>query len=68
MGPLKLLVVVFLSINALFWGLFPHHVHCRFAASLGVTKCPSHWIHITMGVGCFLVAVLVAQWHMFKMA
>ena len=59
------LLVLFLIVNALFWGLFPHSIHCRLASYIGVQDCPSHWVHIGLGVVCFLAAVVVAQRHMF---
>lgn len=65
MGILKMLLVLFLTINAVFWGLFPHHTHCHVATTFGLQKCPSHWIHITMGLIFFVCAILTAQWHHF---
>lgn len=62
----KSLVLAFLVLNAIFWGLYPHSAHCNVAAALGVTNCPSHWLHIATGVVFFLLAVVVAQWPMFK--
>lgn len=59
------LLTLFLVINALFWGLWPHGAHCRLASFFGIQECPSHWLHIGFGVVCFLVAVVVAQRHMF---
>jgi hypothetical protein len=58
-----MIAVALLVMNALFWGLFPHSAHCGLVGWLGVAKCPSHWIHISMGVVFFLCAVLVAQWR-----
>lgn len=63
MNILRSIVTLFLAVNALFWGLFPHRTHCRLVAWMGVAKCPSHWLHISMGVIFFLLAVTVAQWH-----
>jgi hypothetical protein len=56
-------VIVFLAINAIFWGLFPHTIHCKFVGAMGVSGCPSHTIHITMGVVAFALAVALAQWE-----
>lgn len=58
---LKYFLVAFLVVNAIFWGLFPHHIHCMLVASFGLKKCPGHWIHITLGFVFFALAVLVAQ-------
>lgn len=62
----KSLVLAFLVLNAILWGLYPHSVHCNIASAFGVTNCPSHWVHISTGVVFFLLAVVVAQWPMFK--
>lgn len=67
MGILKLVFVVFFVANALFWGLWPHSSHCQLAASLGMTKCVPHIMHIMFGIGFFVVAVLVAQWGKLSM-
>lgn len=56
----KILVLFFL-LNALFWGLFPHDVHCRVVEGLFGAKCPSHSIHIAIGLISFLLAVYLAQ-------
>ena len=65
MGFLKTILGIFFLINAIFWGLFPHATHCAFVAKMGVLTCPSHWIHISLGILCFLVTVLIFQWNMF---
>ena len=62
MDFVKQLLVGFLVINALFWGLFGHHTHCEVAALAGIKTCPPHWMHIGVGVVSFLGAVVVAQW------
>lgn len=62
MGIAKLLLVIFLAVNALFWGLWPHASHCAVAAAMGMTKCVPHMVHVMLGLGFFVVAVLVAQW------
>ena len=53
---LALLVVVFLVLNALFWGLASHGTHCRLAAKLDV-RCPPHCVHLLMGLASYLAAV-----------
>lgn len=62
MGVLKLLLVLFFLLNALFWGLWPHSAHCGLAAAMGVTSCVPHIMHITFGIVCFVIAVLIVQW------
>jgi hypothetical protein len=55
-------LLVFLALNALFWGLFPHAYHCALVTTLapGIT-CPAHWIHLTMGLVSYLAAIYVSQ-------
>ena len=61
---LKNIIVTFLAINAVFWGLFTHSAHCA-VASLVTNSCLPHHIHVTIGVVCFAAAVLVAHPKMF---
>ena len=56
-----LILTVFLAINALFWGLFPHSMHCSLLSSIGIKQCPSHIIHIVIGILFFLAAIYVRQ-------
>lgn len=53
----KTLLVVFLVLNALFWGLASHAQHCNIAAMFGIKKCVPHIVHLTIGVLSFLLAV-----------
>ena len=62
---LQNLLVVFLAINALFWGLRPHKVHCELVA-LFTSTCPSHTVHLVMGLIAFVLAVVFAQWDHVK--
>ena len=59
------ILVVFLVLNALFWGLFPHSTHCNAVAHIMGGACPSHTIHITLGVAMFLLAVYYTQRNYF---
>ena len=59
------LVVAFLAVNALFWGLMPHKVHCELVAMFS-NHCPSHNVHLLMGLIAFVLAVIVAQWDHVK--
>jgi len=65
MEGVKVLATLFLLVNAIFWGLFPHSQHCAFVTKLGAPSCPSHTIHILMGIGSFLAAVVNQQGFMF---
>ena len=60
---LKQIIVAFLAINAIFWGLFPHSDHCA-VASVFTNSCLPHSVHVSIGVICFVIAV-VAQQNMF---
>jgi hypothetical protein len=55
----KTLLVVFLVLNALFWGLASHSQHCSVASALGVSACPPHWLHLLTGVVSFIAAVVL---------
>tara|TARA_Y100000389_G_scaffold203816_1_gene253601 strand:- start:1094 stop:1312 length:219 start_codon:yes stop_codon:yes gene_type:complete len=60
------ILLAFLITNALFWGLFPHSAHCRvlddFNKMLGMSiKCPTHAVHLMMGVVFFALSVYIAQ-------
>jgi hypothetical protein len=57
------LLTLLFAANAVFWGLFPHAIHCKVAAAAGIAKCPPHWMHLTFGIVSFLLAILMAQWE-----
>jgi hypothetical protein len=59
---IQLILVAFLATNAVFWSLFPHSIHCKVAAAYGIKDCPPHWIHLSIGIVSFLLAILTAQW------
>lgn len=62
-GQMHSLLILFFLANAVFWGLFPHSEHCKFAAMFGMKdKCPPHWIHVyVIGLGSFLIALYLKQ-------
>ena len=60
------ILLAFLLTNALFWGLFPHSSHCevlsQFNNLVGTSfKCPSHLVHLLMGLVFFALAIYVKQ-------
>lgn len=59
---LKHLVIIVLTLNALFWALGNHQQHCYIASLFGISKCPPHYIHIFFGVLSFILAILLAQY------
>ena len=61
---LKNILVAFLAVNALFWGLFPHSTHCA-VASVFTNSCHPHSTHVSIGVICFMLAVVISQSKMF---
>lgn len=62
MSMLSDIFLLFLVVNAIFWGLAPHSSHCNFLSMLAPKmKCPPHWVHLLMGVGFFLGAIALAQ-------
>ena len=60
-------IILFLLVfNALFWGLFPHSMHCQVIDMINNTiktsmKCPSHKIHILMGFIFYALSVYYTQ-------
>ncbi len=62
---LKTILIVFFAINALFWSLFPHNIHCD-VAKLVTNVCPTHNIHLIIGLVSFLIAFFIAQFDFLK--
>ena len=60
---MKMLLVLFLLANALFWGLAAHSQHCSLAGVFGMTaaNCPPHYVHLMMGLAFFGATVYVQQ-------
>ncbi len=58
---LKNILVVFFAINAIFWSLFPHTIHCNFAGMF-LSECPSHGFYLTIGFLSFIIAFIIAQY------
>ena len=65
MNMMKDIAVAFFTLNAIFWGLFPHAVHCK-VASMFTNVCAPHTVHVGFGVASFLIAVIIAQQKMFR--
>ena len=64
MNMLTNVLALFFLLNALFWGLANHKLHCKVASMIGVKKCPPHWIHVyVMGLGSFIVTLALVQWR-----
>ena len=61
----KNILVIFFAVNALFWGLFPHEYHCKLA-TMFINECPTHNLHLTLGVLSFIIAFVVAQFNYLK--
>ena len=60
-SPLSIGILVFLLVNAVYWGLFPHATHCKLITSLGVSNCPPHWVHLIIGLFSYLTAMWLEQ-------
>jgi hypothetical protein len=59
-------ILSLLIINVLFWSFFPHSAHCYFLNGINNTfgttmKCPEHWIHISIGIIFYYIAVYYSQ-------
>jgi hypothetical protein len=61
---LQNILIFFFAVNAIFWGLMPHSIHCSLVSNL-LPECPSHNIHIGFGIFSFLVATIIAQYKHF---
>ena len=57
---LVFLSVVFFVINAIFWGLMPHRLHCYVVDQFGI-KCSPHYVHMAMGALSFLMGMAISQ-------
>lgn len=62
---LRIILIVFFAINAIFWSLFPHNIHC-YVAKMVVDVCPPHNIHLIIGLVSFLIAFVIAQYDFLK--
>tara|TARA_B100000902_G_C26462344_1_gene506068 strand:+ start:92 stop:316 length:225 start_codon:yes stop_codon:yes gene_type:complete len=65
------LILGFLILNALFWGLFPHSSHCKVMDAINNfigmdIKCPSHKVHLLMGFIFYALSVYYTQKESFK--
>ena len=62
---LRIILVVFFAINAIFWSLFPHNIHCD-VATMVLDVCPEHNVHLVIGLISFIVAFIIAQFDYLK--
>ena len=62
---LKTILIIFFAINAIFWSLFPHDIHCHFVQMISI-ECPSHTIHLSIGLISFLIAFIISQYDHLK--
>ncbi len=62
---LRIILIVFFAINAIFWSLFPHDIHCNIVKMV-LSTCPPHHIHLMIGVVSFIIAFVVAQYDYLK--
>ena len=64
---MKELIVAVLIANALFWSLMPHSLHCEvLELYFPNIKCAPHICHISFGIFCFFLAVIIAQKEYFE--
>ena len=62
----EIIILTFFIANALFWGLFPHNAHCMLVDNLNKLlntkiQCPTHTVHLLMGVGFYIGSIYFAQ-------
>jgi DMSO/TMAO reductase YedYZ heme-binding membrane subunit len=63
---LKYFIVGFFVVNAIFWSLFHHSIHCNvFNYFMPNKTCPPHSFYITIGIIAFIIAVIIAQYYFF---
>lgn len=62
---LRTILIVFFAINAVFWSLFPHNIHCD-VANMVTNVCPAHSIHLTIGLVSFMIAFIISQYNYLK--
>ncbi len=62
---IKKIFIVFFIINAIFWSLFSHHTHCKLVSNLSI-ECPSHSLHLIIGIASFFIALIIAQYDYIK--
>ncbi len=62
----KLVAIIFLAVNAIFWSLFPHETHCKVVGMMTTAECPPHKVHLIIGVISFVLALVLAQYDYLK--
>ena len=62
----KIILSSFLIVNSLFWGLFPHSEECEMAYFLGIQKCPSFLVHLSIGLLFYISAILIVHFNSFS--
>ena len=55
---LKKILVMFIIMNAVFWGFATHKSHCSILPSF-IKKCPPHWAHLLIGFVLFGIGIVV---------
>tara|TARA_B100000902_G_C27263841_1_gene892350 strand:+ start:764 stop:1003 length:240 start_codon:yes stop_codon:yes gene_type:complete len=60
------ILLTFFIANSIFWGLFSHKAHCTIVSYFNELlklniKCPTHGIHILMGVFFYVGSIYLAQ-------
>tara|TARA_B100000575_G_scaffold252443_1_gene220428 strand:+ start:4237 stop:4578 length:342 start_codon:yes stop_codon:yes gene_type:complete len=63
---MKELLIIFLIINAIFWGMFSHDTHTKFCTEILNRECPDHMTLICLSLLCFIVAIFIAQRDFFQ--
>ena len=59
-------LLTFLIVNAVIWGLFSHKAHCQVVDEVSKLikmkiECPEHKVHLLIGLISYVAAVYVAQ-------
>ena len=63
---LSILLTIYFTMLAIFWGLFPYSVQCSIMSNISTKECPSHIVHVAMGIMFFIVAIYIRQGNFFN--
>ena len=58
---IKDVIVAFLVVVSIFFGIMPHRVHCDTLKMFSET-CPSHRVFLLNSIILFVLAVILSQW------
>ncbi len=63
---ISIVLTIYFSLLAIFWGLFPYSIHCSVMSNFGFKYCPPHIIHVAIGIIFFIIAIFIRQGNFFN--